>query len=240
MRILVVSDVHANLNALNTVIDHAGAFDQIWSLGDVIDYGPQPNECIDRLREFDWVAIAGNHDYAVLDKIDLEDFNPDAARAALWTRDQLTPANFAWLQNLPERIRVSDDFTLVHGSPEHPIWEYILDVHTATRGFHLFDTSICLFGHTHLPTLFRLGQTVTQEFLPEASPVHWTTDRLMINPGSVGQPRDQDSRAAYAMIDTQAMALTHYRVEYDIAATQKKMEQADLPERLIWRLSFGR
>lgn len=242
MRILVVSDVHANLEALNAVIDHAGAFDRIWSLGDVVDYGPQPNECIDRLREFELVAIAGNHDYAVVPKIDLADFNPDAARAVLWTRQQLTPEHAAWLAKLPERIRIDDHFILVHGSPNHPIWEYVLNVHTARENFPAFDTRVCLFGHSHIPILFRqseIEEEIVLGRLPEDSPIPLTTNRWMINPGSVGQPRDGDSRAAYAIVDTEEMTLTHSRVEYDISATQKKMEDANLPQRLIRRLSIG-
>ncbi len=243
MRILILSDVHANLVALDAVLKHAEDFEQVWCLGDVVDYGPEPNACIERLRSFDLLCLAGNHDWAVLDKLDLEEFNPDARRAAIWTRTQLTPASLEWLRALPERVPTqADQFTLVHGSPRYPIWEYVLTPAVARINFEHFDTMICLMGHTHVPVLYRYHREekmATAEPLPEGVPIVLGPERMMINPGSVGQPRDGDPRAAYAILDLDTMTLTHYRVEYDVAATQAKMEQAKLPIRLIQRLSFG-
>ncbi len=243
MRILVISDIHANLVALETVLRDAGQFDRIWCLGDVVGYGPEPNACIETLREHDLICIAGNHDWAVLDKLDLEEFNPDARAAAEWTRQQLTLTSVDWLHALPERIPTqAEKFTLVHGSPRYPIWEYVMTPAVARINFDFFDTRICLMGHTHVPVLYRhrLDEyTATAETLPEGNAVAIDSDRLMINPGSVGQPRDGDARAAYALLDLDALTLTHYRVEYDIAATQKKMARANLPARLIQRLSHG-
>jgi predicted phosphodiesterase len=243
MRILILSDVHANLVALEAVLKHAENFQRIWCLGDVVDYGPEPNACIERLRSFDPLCLAGNHDWAVLDKLDLEEFNPDARRAAIWTRSQLTPASLEWLRDLPERVPTQEDkFTLVHGSPRYPIWEYVLTPAVARINFEHFDTPICLMGHTHVPVLYRYHREekmATAEPLPEGFPIVLGPERMMINPGSVGQPRDGDPRAAYAMLDLETMTLTHYRVEYDVAATQAKMEQAKLPIRLIQRLSYG-
>jgi predicted phosphodiesterase len=243
MRILVVSDIHANLVALEAVLARAAPFDRIWCLGDVVGYGPEPNACIERLRGFDLLCLAGNHDWAALGKLDLEEFNPDARRAAIWTRDQLTPANLEWLGALPERVPTqADKFTLVHGSPRYPIWEYVLTPAVAFTNFDYFDTPICLYGHTHVPVVYRYGpndRTATADPLVENVPFKLNPDRLMINPGSVGQPRDGDPRAAYAVIDLDALMLTHYRLDYDIAATQAKMEQFNLPPRLITRLSYG-
>lgn len=243
MRILTISDIHANLVALNTVLEHAGRFDRIWCLGDVVGYGPEPNACIQRLREFNLLCLAGNHDWAVLGKLDLEEFNPDARRAALWTREQLTPASLEWLSHLPERVPTElERFTLVHGSPRYPIWEYVLTPAVARVNFDYFETPECLLGHTHVPVVYKYitgEDTATAEPLVEGSPLALDDARMIINPGSVGQPRDGDPRAAYAVLDTEHWTLTHFRVPYDIPATQGKMEEAHLPVRLIARLSYG-
>jgi predicted phosphodiesterase len=243
MRILIVSDIHANLVALDTVLAQAAPFDRVWCLGDVVGYGPEPNECIERLRSFDLLCLAGNHDWAALGKLDLEEFNPDARLAAYWTREQLTPANLDWLRALPERVPTqASKFTLVHGSPRYPVWEYVLTPAVARTNFDYFDTPVCLMGHTHVPVVYRLkgiDRTATADTLPENSPFKLNPDRMMVNPGSVGQPRDGDPRAAYAILDPEASTLMHYRVEYDIATTQAKMEQFELPTRLVTRLSYG-
>ncbi|MDE3089026.1 MAG: metallophosphoesterase family protein [Chloroflexota bacterium] len=243
MRILLISDIHANLVALETVLAKAVPFDAIWCLGDVVGYGPEPNACIERLCSFDLLCLAGNHDWAALGKLDLEEFNTDARRAAIWTREQLTPANLEWLKDLPETVPTqADRFSLVHGSPRYPIWEYVLTPAVARTNFDFFDTPICFMGHTHVPVVYRirsLDRATTADSLPENSPLKLNPDRMMINPGSVGQPRDGDPRAAYALLDLDAMTLTHSRVDYDIAATQEKMEQFGLPRRLITRLSYG-
>jgi predicted phosphodiesterase len=241
MRILVLSDIHANLIALETVLRNAGEFDRIWCLGDVVGYGPEPNACIETLRRYDLVCIAGNHDWAVLDKLELEDFNADARRAVLWTREQLNVQNLDWLHALPDSFR-TEDFTLVHGSPRAPLWEYVLTSGIARINFEYLDTSLCLIGHTHIPIIYRYDndtQNVTAEPLPEEIPVPLQGERMMINPGSVGQPRDGDPRAAFALLDLDTLTLTHYRIEYNVPATQLKMGQANLPLRLITRLSYG-
>jgi predicted phosphodiesterase len=243
MRILVVSDIHANLVALETVLRNAAPFDRIWCLGDVVGYGPEPNACIERLRSFDLFCIAGNHDWAALGKLDLEEFNPDARRAAIWTRDQLTLENLSWLAELPDRVPVqADRFTLVHGSPRYPIWEYVLTPAVAQTNFEYFETPICLMGHTHVPVIYRFrgtDLTATADTLPEEVPVKLDLERMMINPGSVGQPRDGDPRTAYAILDLDELTLLHYRLEYDIPTTQARMDDVGLPPRLITRLSYG-
>ncbi len=243
MRILIISDIHANAVALTAVIAEAGAFDSLWCLGDVVGYGPEPNECISILSRYDPLCLAGNHDWVVIDKLDAEEFNADARRAALWTREQLTAEHLEWLRALPERVPTQlDKFTLVHGSPRHPIWEYVLTPAVARSNFQSFDTPYCLMGHTHVPVMFRYREdkhTVAAVPFPEDKPYQFGQERVMINPGSVGQPRDGDPRASFAVLDTDSMTLIHRRVEYDISATQAKMQAAQLPPRLVARLSYG-
>ncbi len=243
MKILIISDIHANLVAFETVLADAGEFDHVWCLGDVVGYGPQPNECIEKLRALKPLCLAGNHDWAVIEKIDLGEFNPDARKATLWTREQLTPHNLDWLHQLPERVPTElEKFTLVHGSPRYPIWEYVLGPAIARINFDYFDTPICLMGHTHVPVLYRFkteDDIAVPEALAENTPLILGPDRMMLNPGSVGQPRDGDPRAAYAMLDTESLTLTSTRIEYDIAATQALMRDAELPARLVNRLSAG-
>lgn len=241
MKVLVLSDIHANLAALNRVLDEAGDVDVIWCLGDVVGYGPEPNACVDRLRELRpeyW--LAGNHDWAALGKLDISDFNPMARLAALWTRQQLTPENIAFLETLPARTRASEKFTLAHGSPRHPIWEYIMDVRTAAVNFAHFDTPYCLVGHTHIPAIYRQhsGRVDVPAYIL-GDPIKLGDSRLIINPGGVGQPRDGDPRASYLLLDTEVLAVTYYRVAYPIQETQAKMSEAGLPARLIVRLAYG-
>lgn len=240
MRILVLSDVHANLAALEAVLADAGHWDIIWSLGDIVGYGPDPNECIARLSAERHLAIAGNHDWAVLGKLELEDFNHDARRAILWTREQLNPLSLAYLQGLPETL-VEGDFTLAHGSPRSPIWEYLLSPGAAKANFDYFQTLVCLVGHTHIPVRFRdLPGNLCQVILPQEGEVFSLgPEREIINPGGVGQPRDGDPRAAYLLLDAEKRTLEYRRVSYDVAETQRKMQAVGLPRRLIARLEVG-
>jgi predicted phosphodiesterase len=245
MRCLVISDIHANLAAFDAVLADAGEFDLIWCLGDMVGYGPDPNECIERLREFPHLCIAGNHDWAVLGRLSLGDFNPDAQRASLWTQQQLTPDNQAYLESLPVSLVEEENFTLVHGSPRQPIWEYILYPSVAKPNFAHFDTHYCFVGHTHAPVIFRYQQSENETDSCEsiqvayANPVSLGNDRLIINPGSVGQPRDGDARASYAILDTDNLTLEYRRVYYPMDVTQTRMGEANLPVRLIMRLSYG-
>ncbi len=241
MRCLLLSDIHSNLVAFEAVLADAGSFDQIWCLGDVIGYGPQPNECIERLRSLPHVCVAGNHDWAAIGELDVSDFNPDASRACLWTRRQLTAGNLAYVKNLPERI-TQGDFTLVHGSPRHPIWEYVTDASVAAENLSYFDTACCLFGHTHKPAAYLTpgSADLVEEFgLPLRDAVPLPECRLLINPGGVGQPRDRDPRASYMLLDLEQRTMQLHRVEYAIEETQKRMIAAKLPPRLVDRLSSG-
>jgi predicted phosphodiesterase len=244
MRILLLSDVHANLTALDAVIKDAGDFEQVWCLGDVVGYGPEPNECISRLREFDLICLAGNHDLAVAGKLGLWDFTKNAREVIFWTRHSLTTSNLDWLSSLPATpLAVGHGITLVHASPRNPTWEYIVTREIARDNLALLETPICLNGHSHLPIIFRKpwdGLKILEEPLPANTPIQLKTyDQIFVNPGSVGQPRDEDPRASYALLDLDTMTLTHRRVPYDFTATQKLMKQAKFPDRLIRRLRFG-
>jgi len=248
MRVLVFSDVHANLTALDTVLEDAArrtaagvALDAYWYLGDLVGYGPDPNECVQRLRALpNLVGLIGNHDQAALGQLALSRFNREARLAAEWTRDALQPENRAFLQALPSQV-VLEGFTLAHGSPRQPIWEYILDYHTADLNFDAFTTDYCLVGHSHIPLQFHRNSVDTY---PEAMPVRWEepvplTPRMILNPGSVGQPRDMDPRAAYALLDTEALTWEACRVAYDVEAVQRRILAAGLPERHAERLAIG-
>lgn len=243
MRIVIVSDIHSNLVALEAVLTTAGQWDALWCLGDTIGYGPAPNECVELMRQNALVAITGNHDLACLAKIDLRDFNPDARKANIWNGEQLTDENRAWLEPLFPAVAIDRRFTIAHGSPREPIWEYLLMPDQAMANFELFSQQVCFIGHSHVQLGFRLrhGFEHCERFLPESG----TTleldgaTRYFINPGSVGQPRDQDPRAAYAVLDTDAGTIRFHRVSYDIAKTQRRMVECGLPTALIRRLEFG-
>ncbi len=245
MRVLIVSDVHSNQEALDAVLADAvsaksDGFDTIWSLGDIVGYGPNPNECIARIEEFEHLAIPGNHDWGVLGRLDLDDFNPEAREANLWNREQLAPASKHYLEKLSE-TRVEEQCTLAHGSPRHPIWEYVIQLPAAKANFAFFETTTCLVGHTHLPVIFRLmpgGEC--QAIVPPEQPVQLSRDeRYIINPGSVGQPRDGDPRAAYMLLDTEELTIEHRRVAYDVEQVQRKIRAMGLPPRLASRLEYG-
>jgi len=247
MRYLIISDIHSNLAALDAVLADAGSFDKVWCLGDVVGYGPDPNECLERLRDLPHTCVAGNHDWAALGKMNTEDFNPAAKKACQWTREQLSPSNLEYLEALPKSL-VEEDFTLVHGSPRHSIWEYILYPSIAEANFEHFDTKFCLVGHTHVPVIYRDNPEnpaqACDTVIPSLNnPLVLGEERLIINPGSVGQPRDGDPRASYAIFDSDRKrsdhTLEYRRVSYPIETTQEKMKDKDLPARLIIRLGYG-
>jgi diadenosine tetraphosphatase ApaH/serine/threonine PP2A family protein phosphatase len=242
MRYAILGDIHSNLAAFEAVLrdlDTRGGFDKMWCLGDVVGYGPDPHECIEILRRFEPVCVAGNHDWAAIGKMDTSDFNPVAAQACHWTSQQLTAEDVDYLKNLPLNL-YQDDFTLVHGSPREPIWEYLLSVEAAQDNFDYFETAYCLVGHSHVPLIFKLvDNDATYVGFPDGANLVLEGNRLIINPGGVGQPRDGDPRASYAVYDADARTIYHYRVEYDILATQKRMKERGLPLPLILRLSQG-
>ena len=242
MHYLIVSDIHANLVALEAVLADAPAFGKMWCLGDLVGYGPDPNECIERVQDFDHVSLAGNHDWAALGKLDLRSFNTDARAANLWTREKLVPAAREYLDGLPTCIE-QDNFYLAHASPKEPVWEYVLDTNVAYANFSFFSAPICLVGHTHVPIIFELDEErerCNTHIPPIPDPVSLDQHRMIINPGSVGQPRDGDPRASYAMLDTESMTWEFRRIAYPVEITQERMRARGLPRRLIERLGMGR
>ena len=241
MRTLIISDIHANLPALEAVLADAGQFDAVWCLGDLVGYGPDPNECVERIAGLpNLQCIMGNHDAAAVGAIEVDAFNLDARKTVLWAQERLTPANKEYVKNLPDRIKL-EFITLVHGSPFKPIWEYLLDTRSATISFEFYDTPYCFVGHTHLPVLFHLpdDRSTAQLIVPEHVSQMTLAPRAILNPGSVGQPRDRDSRSAYAILDTTDYTWEWHRVEYDIQGVQERMRKENLPERFISRLSAG-
>ena len=244
MRALIVSDVHSNLAAFEAVIADAegrGGFDEIWSLGDLVGYGPEPSECVELLRSYSHRAVVGNHDLAAIGELSLEQFNPYAAAANRWTAEQLTREQAQFIGAQPLTLEI-DEFTLAHGSPRNPIWEYVVTVEAAIGCFTHIDTYWCLVGHSHMPFLCVPRGTADAAFMgfPEGREVRLDDDAVVINPGSVGQPRDGDARASYLVYDDATQTVEHRRVEYDIAATQAKMRRHGLPDYLIERLAVGR
>lgn len=241
MRILVISDIHANLAAFQAVLaDAEGAYDRVWFLGDLVGYGPEPNECAALLRELDPVALRGNHDLAALGELDMDEFNADAQRMIHWTQEALSEETREYLSQLPEML-VTESFTLAHASPREPVWEYILDENVAAANFAHFETPYCLVGHSHTALYFLEAKEGKAEgYLPvNGNPYKLDEIRAILNPGSVGQPRDSDPRAAYALLDMEEMIWEFRRVAYPIEVTQQKMTAAGLPARLISRLSYG-
>ncbi len=263
MRYGLISDIHSNLPALEAVLEALEGYEPIDSLicmGDIVGYGPQPNEVIERLKQYKLTAIVGNHDLAVIGTLNLDDFNSDAIKSNRWNGEQLSEENREWLTQLKPITNFDDKVTLAHGSPREPIWEYLTTPQAAAINFPQFDTQLCFVGHTHLPRVFRSkgsavagpkGLTVSrllkgslhprvEMIIPQAGQViELGESKAIINPGSVGQPRDGDSRASFAIYDDVAMTITFERAEYDISLTQFLMREVDLPNRLILRLDFG-
>ena len=243
MRCAIVADIHSNLAAFQAVLadmESRGGAEEIWCLGDIVGYGPDPSECLELLRQHRHLCVAGNHDWAAAGKLDTFYFNPEAAEAAHWTAKRLNSEDIDYLQNLPLTLQ-QDDFTLAHGSPREPIWEYVVSIKTANINFNYFDTRYCLVGHSHMPLVFDLDRNGTSQLhhLPSELLLKQEEGRLIINCGGVGQPRDGDPRASYSIFDSEQEIIYHYRVEYDISTTQQKMIREGLPARLANRLSYG-
>ena len=243
MRYAVFSDVHANVEALEAVLTDAGrrSPDAYLCLGDIVGYGPDPNECVERVRSLGAAAIAGNHDRGAAGRLDPAAFSSLARTAIEWTAGVLTQQNRAFLAALPDRFE-PPRFLAVHGSPREPVEEYIFDLPTALAVFAETDFRVCLVGHTHIPGVFALGKDghiKAQTLGPDGPARLAATSRYIVNAGSVGQPRDGDPRAAYLMFDDEAAVVTLHRVGYPVAATQAKMTARGLPPLLSRRLAAG-
>ena len=239
MLIGVVSDIHSNLVALDAALADMGPVDELWCLGDLVGYGPWPNECIEALRARGVKAIAGNHDLAAIGAVPSDEFSGDAASAATWTANELRPDNRAYLASLAPMTEI-DGVTLAHASPREPVWEYVLSAAAAAAGFKAFSTPLCLVGHTHVPSVFvRQKDGVAPSYMPADTLFVVGSDRCIANPGSVGQPRDRDPRSAYLVYDTIGRELRWRRVAYDVAAVQARMRKVGLPRFLSDRLEVG-
>jgi predicted phosphodiesterase len=241
MRVAVISDIHGNLHALEAVfaaLEHED-LDAIWSLGDVVGYGPRPNRCCLATRARTDLGLVGNHDLGVLGAVDLDDFAPDAAASALWTRDVLSDEARDYLEGL-EPLGRADGVSLFHASPSDPVWEYILSGDAALEAFTRTSEPLVLVGHTHLPMAVQLANRVLTGGLAGAGrEVDLSEGRWLLNPGSVGQPRDGDPRAAYLVLDLAAGRATFGRVEYPIERTQAEIRDLGLPDALADRLADG-
>ena len=250
MRILLLSDIHSNLEALESCLAAAPEHDVAVNLGDIVGYGASPNEVIERCRPLGKLFVRGNHDKAACGLMDVTDFNPVAGMAALWTRDHLTPENLEWLRQLPQgplRLDDSLDAQFVHGSPIDED-EYLVTLRDAMEPLSYSSVALTFFGHTHIQ-----GGFCKNSEKGVLQPVYRSRDQndtfkvtldqetqYLINPGSVGQPRDTDWRAAFALFDTEAYELTFYRIAYDLQRAQQRILDANLPHRLAQRLAVGR
>jgi diadenosine tetraphosphatase ApaH/serine/threonine PP2A family protein phosphatase len=241
MRVAVISDVHGNLSALAAVTtaiegDHV---DATWCLGDVVGYGPRPNRCCAVVRDSAALCLVGNHDLGVVGVLDLDEFSPDAAESARWTRRVLEPGPREFLEALQPEAR-ADGVELYHGSPLDPIWEYVRTYEGAYAALRATLEPVVLVGHTHVALELRLAEGgVSGGVAPAGTEVDLAAGRHLLNPGSVGQPRDGDPRAAYLVLDLDARRASFRRVEYDVARTQAEIRERGLPDALAERLAHG-
>jgi len=240
VRIAVLSDVHANLHALEAVladVDSAGA-DELWFLGDLVGYGPRPNECAALIQERAAVALAGNHDLVVLGKISIGAFAGEAAAAAAWTKGVLDEPARTFLDGLPSQA-APEGAELFHGSPRDPVWDYVLTEEAAADSFRLTTAPLVLVGHSHVALELSNGLALRGGQAAAGTRLELGAVRRLLNPGSVGQPRDGDARAAWLEIDNESGWATFRRTEYPVERTQAEMRDAGLPEALAARLAHG-
>ena len=241
-KVLVISDVHANAVALEAVLTDAGKVDEAWCLGDMVGYGPQPNECIGRIRSLpNLTCLMGNHDFAAIGNIPLETFNSDARKSLLWQRKMFSEESRIFLSSLPDELVVRGEVSLAHGSPRDPIWEYVMNTLVAKINLTFFDTPWCFVGHTHFQAVFQFHANTDDMSIvvPRPAEQFELKERAILNPGSVGQPRDRDPRAAYAIFSPEAHTWGPRRVEYDVKSVQKMILAAGLPSRHAERLAGG-
>jgi diadenosine tetraphosphatase ApaH/serine/threonine PP2A family protein phosphatase len=240
MRVAVISDVHGNRHALDAVLAEIGeeSVDAIWCLGDTVGYGPQPNECCRLVQEHADLCLVGNHDLVALGALTVGDFNEEAAAAALWTSDALTDESRAFLRSLEPQATAAG-VELFHASARDPVWEYVLSEETARATFELTTAPLVLVGHSHVALALTVnGRDVSGGIAPGGTSVE-LAGRWLVNPGSVGQPRDGDPRAAWLFADLDRPAAAFRRVPYAIERTQAEMAEAGLPPLLAARLAVG-
>jgi diadenosine tetraphosphatase ApaH/serine/threonine PP2A family protein phosphatase len=242
MRVMVISDIHSNYTALEAVLKDAGQADETWCLGDLVGYGPDPNAVVEEVQDIPNLScILGNHDMAAIGKMPLEAFNGDARRSLDYHAKVISASNIDFMRSLSANIKVRGEATIAHGSPRDPLWEYILNALSARVNFEHFETPWCFVGHTHIQCMFALDEKTDRVTLDQTKADHTIKlrSKLILNPGSVGQPRDRDPRAAYAIYDTEARTWTPRRVAYNISEVQDRIRAAGLPEKHAVRIAEG-
>jgi predicted phosphodiesterase len=242
MKIAVISDIHANRQAFEATLEAVAASEasELWCLGDLVGYGAEPDACVELAREHAAVCLAGNHDLAVTGEIPLHEFSRGAGVAVEWTREVIAPENLAFLERLQPQAD-ENPVGLYHASPRDPVWEYVLSTLLAELCLDAQQRRICLIGHSHVALSFtRLdGKPATGEPRRDGTDLDVSEGEWLLNPGSVGQPRDGDPRAAWLMLDLDAMTATFHRVAYDIAGAAGAIRAARLPDSLAERLEYG-
>jgi predicted phosphodiesterase len=240
MRVAVISDVHANYHALEAVLEQidAARVDAVWCLGDTVGYGPRPNECCERVEARADRCLVGNHDLVALGKLNVSDFNDEAAAAAVWTSAVLTPESRVFLESL-RPVGQAEGVDLYHASARDPVWEYVLTEEAARATFELSSAPLILVGHSHVALALALdGDNVAGGLAPAGTEAD-LNGRWLLNPGSVGQPRDGDPRAAWLLLDLERRFAAFHRVPYSIEDTQSEMRERGLPRVLATRLERG-
>lgn len=242
MKVAVISDIHANRHAFEATLDAIAASDasELWCLGDLVGYGAEPDACVELAREHAAVCLAGNHDMAVTGEIPLDEFSRGASVAAQWTREVMAPENVEFLAGLRPQGWESS-IGLYHASPRDPVWEYVLSTLLAELCLDAQEQRICLIGHSHVALSFVRfeGELATGEPRREGTRLELTDGEWLLNPGSVGQPRDGDARASWLMLDLDAMTASFHRADYDIAGAAAAIRAARLPDSLAERLEYG-
>jgi predicted phosphodiesterase len=242
MKVAVISDIHANRHAFEAVLEDVAASDaaELWCLGDLVGYGAEPDACVELAREHVSVCLAGNHDLAVIGELPLEEFSRGAGLAASWTREVMLAENLSFLAGLRPEGR-EGPIGLYHASPRDPVWEYVLSALLAELCLDDQDRRVCLIGHSHVALSFmrEQGSLATGEPRREGAELDLAGGEWLINPGSVGQPRDGDPRAAWLLFDLDAWTASYRRTEYDIAGASSAIRAARLPDSLAERLEYG-
>jgi predicted phosphodiesterase len=243
MRVAVISDIHGNLHALDAVVRAVEQEkpDAVWCLGDLVGYGPRPNDCCAKVAARADICLAGNHDLGVLGELPLDDFSFEAAESARWTQEVLDKDARSYLESLESSTTLDDPpVGLYHASPRDPIWEYVLDVFSMRASLEDTSTPLVLVGHSHVPLLGALEDgRLRAEHAPDGTEVDLSAGRLLLNPGSVGQPRDGDPRAAFLLLDLGEQKASFHRVEYPVEQTQAEIRELGLPDALAERLTHG-
>jgi predicted phosphodiesterase len=242
MKVAVISDIHANRQAFEAVLEAVAASDaaELWCLGDLVGYGADPDACVELARNHAAVCLAGNHDLAVTGEIPVDEFSRGASLAAHWTKQVISAENLAFLASLRPEGR-EGEIGLYHGSPRDPIWEYVLSALLAELCMDSHEQRIGLIGHSHVALSFvrREGELATGEPQRAGEDLDISNGEWLLNPGSVGQPRDGDPRAAWLLLDVEAMSASFKRTEYDVAGAAGAIRQARLPDSLAERLEYG-